>query len=118
RKALGEGLAFRVGKGCDAGARDGVDAAGQRNSAGKRGLDDVVFDRCITRSATFQSIAIALDQPRAFDDFERVHVSFWRRRDDERKPCLDGALLLLVAKAVRPEAPQSSEGKQAQKPGN
>src|SRR5262250_2772088 len=89
---LCKAFTFRVSQGSDAGAGDGVDAAGERNNAGEYRSDDLAFDRRVIRGAAFQSVAVTLDQPRALGDFERQCTGFSRGRRDEREPGLDCGL--------------------------
>ena len=67
-------------------------------------------------SAFRAALAINPELPAATRDLAQLYIA--THRLDELQPLaedgLDGALLLFVAKASRPEAPESGEGKEAQ----
>ena len=56
-----------------------------------------VFDQAVVAGAALVGVAIALDQARAFGDFERELGGQRRRLRDQAEPALDLALLLGVA---------------------
>src|SRR5262249_7559433 len=76
---------------------DRVDAEGERDMSRQDRPDDARLDQAVICAAAFQGIAIALDQPRAFRDFDREVTREPCRVGDKAQPRFDRMLLLLVA---------------------
>ena len=94
-QAFGEAFAFRVDQGGGAGAGDGVGRARRRDVAGERRADHARFDGAVIGKPARVSVAIALDQPRAFGDFEREIARERRGLGDQLEPGFDLRLFLL-----------------------
>src|SRR5262249_45656293 len=70
-EATRERFALGIGERRRPRARDRVDAEGERDMSRQDRPDDARLDQAVIGAAAFQGIAIALDQSRAFRDFER-----------------------------------------------
>src|SRR6478609_10842216 len=95
RKAARQCFAVGIEQRCRPRACGGVDALAQWDAARQGRPDDAGLDQAVIAGPSFVGIAIALDQARAFRDFERKIVRESCRLDDEAEPRFDRALLLL-----------------------
>src|SRR5262249_12336459 len=85
-EALGEALALRVGECGRAGTGDGVRSARGGNLPIERGPDYLIHDDVVIGAAARMRVAIALNQPRAFGNFERQCWRHFGRLGDCREP--------------------------------
>ena len=70
-KAFGEAFALRIDQRGGAGAGNGVGGLRNRDVARQSRADNARLDRRVIGGAARMGVAIALDQPRAFGDFQR-----------------------------------------------
>src|SRR5262249_35218907 len=96
-EAARERFALGIGKRRRPRARDRIDAEGDGDMSRQDRRDDAALAQAVIGAAAFQGIAIALDQPRAFRDFDREIAREPCRVGDEAQPRFDRVLLLLVA---------------------
>src|SRR5215469_16801340 len=114
-KAARERLALGIGERRRPRARDRVDAERERDASRQDRPDDAGLDQAVIGAAALQGIAIALDKPRTFRDFEREIARKPRRLGDEAQPRFDRVLLLLETGRFRPPAAQLGQQPEAQK---
>src|SRR5207244_1051976 len=104
-EAAGEALALGVLERRGAGAGDGVDALRDGERAGEDGADHALHDQAIIVAAAPVGVAVTLDQPGAFGDFEGELARARGGLGDQAEPGLESPLLFVEAVTVRAPAP-------------